>query len=574
MKKLVYILVTVLLVLTACTRTSRHPQLVAADSLLLTQPDSALTLLRSMSFTDKADRMYHYLLLADACNKCYDTLPSDSILHEVTDYYDRHGSANEQVRAHYLLGCAYRDQGNAPLALNYYRIASEKADTLAANCDFLTLSRVYGQIAVLFHTQRAPRLEIEARKQAIRYAWKANDTISAIIFNEYLSGAYHMLNEIDSALYYNHESARMFKEIGRNDLAAGTLGFDIDIFLRRKESEKVKKSLDEYEHHSSYFQRNGEILKGREIYYSYKASYYEMIANMDSAEYYYRKTLYRNPNNNAKEAAYRGLLSIYRKSKNGDSIAKYSELYCQMNDSASFAHSADEITRMNALYNYDESERRAAREEKEADYYKNLLLLVVLFTALSSYFTFRIIKRQKRLRRQELIKANSSYTALLAKYIQAQHDLETAQQGLNDYRTLKEKEISSLQHEISAYQIESKQQQKWDIEQAMLHDAIVLHLHKMASNAQKASAVEWRDLNCLALEKLPSFINVICDESVQLTDKEIKVCILTRLHFIPTEMVALLDLTKQRITNIRANANRKLFNKEGAGSFDINIHNI
>ncbi len=67
MKKLVYILVTVLLVLTACTGTSRHPQLVAADSLLLTQPDSALTLLRSMSFSSTADRMYHYLLLADAC---------------------------------------------------------------------------------------------------------------------------------------------------------------------------------------------------------------------------------------------------------------------------------------------------------------------------------------------------------------------------------------------------------------------------------------------------------------------------------------------------------------------------
>ena len=76
MKKLVYILVTVLLVLTACTGTSRHPQLVAADSLLLTRPDSALTLLRSMSFSSTADRMYHYLLLADACNKCYDTLPS------------------------------------------------------------------------------------------------------------------------------------------------------------------------------------------------------------------------------------------------------------------------------------------------------------------------------------------------------------------------------------------------------------------------------------------------------------------------------------------------------------------
>ena len=93
MKKLTYILLT-LLVLSACSGTSRHPQLVAADSLMLSRPDSALTLLRGMTFTDKADRMYHYLLLADACNKCYDTLPSDSILQEVADYYDRHGFAD------------------------------------------------------------------------------------------------------------------------------------------------------------------------------------------------------------------------------------------------------------------------------------------------------------------------------------------------------------------------------------------------------------------------------------------------------------------------------------------------
>ena len=116
MKRLAYLLLTLML-FAACTHTSHEPRLVAADSLLQSRPDSALTLLRAMTFSSTADRMYHQLLLADACNKCYDTLPPDSILSEVADYYDRHGSANEQVRAHYLLGCAYRDMGEAPQAL-------------------------------------------------------------------------------------------------------------------------------------------------------------------------------------------------------------------------------------------------------------------------------------------------------------------------------------------------------------------------------------------------------------------------------------------------------------------------
>ena len=573
MKKLTYIFLT-LLVLSACTGTSRQPQLVAMDSLLLSRPDSALTLLRSMSFSSTSDRMYYYLLLADACNKCYDTLPSDSILQEVADYYDRHGNSNEQVRAHYLLGCAYRDEGNAPMALKYYRMATEQADTTIDNCDFLTLSRVYGQIASIFNMQRAPSLEIEAERKAVNYAWRAKDTISAIIFYESLCLPYLMLNKLDSALYYSQESAKLFRELGHEDLAAGTLGLDIDIYLRRKEYLKAKNAINEYEHYSNFFDEEGSIYQGYELFYYYKGSYYEGIGRLDSAEYYYRKLLNYDLSINTKEALYKGLLSLYSQMRVGDSIAKYSELYCLANDSNSFAHSADEITRMHALYNYDESERRAVKEEKKADNYRKLLFLIISLIVLCSYLIYLFIKRQKRLRKQELIKANTAYTKLLAKYSEAQNDLKTVQQGLNNYRTIKEQEIVNLRHELSAYLEEAEQQKKWDIEQAMLHDAVVLHFHKLASRAQKASAVEWQDLNRFALDRLPSFINAICEESANLTDKELKICLLTRLHFIPTEMAALLDLTKQRISNIRAKANSKLFNDEGANSFDANIHQL
>ena len=69
-------------------------------------------------------------------------------------------------------------------------------------------------------------------------------------------------------------------------------------------------------------------------------------------------------------------------------------------------------------------------------------------------------------------------------------------------------------------------------------------------------------------------LDKICDERINLTEKEIRLCILARLNFIPTEMAALLDLSKQRITNIRTSANRKLFNEEGSRTFEANIHNL
>jgi len=51
---------------------------------------------------------------ADSLNRAYAQLPADSLLRRAADFFDRHGSRNEKVRAHYLLGCAYRDQGQAP----------------------------------------------------------------------------------------------------------------------------------------------------------------------------------------------------------------------------------------------------------------------------------------------------------------------------------------------------------------------------------------------------------------------------------------------------------------------------
>ena len=68
---------------------------------------------------------------ADSLNRAYAQLPADSLLRRAADFFDRHGSRNEQVRAHYLLGCAYRDQGQAPEALQAWQDAIDRADTTA-----------------------------------------------------------------------------------------------------------------------------------------------------------------------------------------------------------------------------------------------------------------------------------------------------------------------------------------------------------------------------------------------------------------------------------------------------------
>jgi hypothetical protein len=89
---------------------------------------------------------------ADSLNRAYVPMTDgiDSLLLEATKYYDRHGTANQQMRAHYLLGCAYRDMGEAPAALQSYQDAVDRADTLSSDCDYQRLMAVYGQMSELY----------------------------------------------------------------------------------------------------------------------------------------------------------------------------------------------------------------------------------------------------------------------------------------------------------------------------------------------------------------------------------------------------------------------------------------
>ncbi len=577
MKKLVCLFL-MLCLMAGCTHTSRNPQLVAVDSMLATRPDSALALLRQdfrSSFgevegSSEADRMYYYLLLADACNKCYDTLPSDSVMHLVADFYDAHGTPNEQVRAHYLLGCVYRDLGEAPQALDCYHTALDRADTTASDCNYRLLMSVYGQMADLFHRQNLPQDELHALDLSGKCFLACSDTIGYIRSQELKSKAYILMEDTASIIKNIEETQLLYIKHGYPYMAVRENGLLIDICVQRGELQKVTQLIKEYEGLSKLFDNSGNIEKGREVYYGIKGEYYLKSNQIDSAEYYMRKLLPYE----YKSIAYEGLLSIYQKKGIKDSIVKYVRSYHSAIDQQNNRNRTQIVSQMSSMYNYHRLQIKAKQEEEIANTYRRIIYAIVFAMLLASYLIYHLAKRQKQKKMQELAQANTAYSALLSQYSQMQDDLSAAQQGFDNYRTEKEKAIQQLQQELSSYQEDAEQQKKWDASQAMLHDAIVIHLHKMASKACKATEEEWRSLNQFAIKNMPAFLDKVCDEEKHLTEKEIKVCILTRLQFIPTEMAVLLDLSRQRITNVKANANKKLFNVTGAQTFDSNIHRL
>ena len=262
MKKLLYWAIW-LIGITACVNPKSEEVLAEAERLVRTSPDSALLVLeqaeKEATTYLRRNRMRYLLLRVEAMNKAYLPLDSITYMDEVLDYYLSHGNRDERMRACYLMGSVWRDRGNSPLALQYFRDAIGEADTTATDCDYAQVSRIYAQMALLFHKQRYPQMELEQWKQAMRYALLAKDTLMYIQCQDYISGAYFLLGKEDSVVYFTQQAYRNYSKYGRKDWAAATQIVMADYYLKRDSLVKAKQALDEYRNNTGFFESDGNV---------------------------------------------------------------------------------------------------------------------------------------------------------------------------------------------------------------------------------------------------------------------------------------------------------------------------
>ena len=309
-------------------------------------------------------------------------------------------------------------------------------------------------------------------------------------------------------------------------------------------------------------------------YYYIKGLYYQGVQKLDSAIYFYRKLLNPRLDIEDVEMGYKGLMSVYHHLGMSDSTLKYADLYTQANDSASILHSADEITRMQALYNYNESQRIAAEKSAEANRYKFLLLFSGAVFILFAHLINRYIKKQKRLKSEEMAAVNAKYADTLEQYETAQREFDALRQSSEQFLEKKQQDIEQLQEALALYQADKVNPADWGLERSLLEGDIVKELRLLAAHAKTPTDLQWQALHTTVSEHLPEFYEEVTKSQHHLTEKEVNVCILIKLRFIPTEIATLLDITKQRVSNIRRSINHKLFHEEVAKTLDSNIRRL
>ena len=567
----------VVLCIVSCSLSHKPQGLERAESLVDSFPDSAMEILSTIqgeaNHYSKRYRMEYNLLYAETMNKLY--LPMDTIkfMPEVLRYYDRHGSNRDLTMANYLMGCVYRDKGNSPMALKYFLDAASCADTIGREADLKQLSRIYGQIGILFYKQRLPQKAISAWKTSGVYALRAGDTLTAVQSMEFTGHAYSLMGEKDSVLQVAENVYSGYKKIGRENYAAASLSILIEHCIESGELDKARKLIDEYIHKSGLTTAQGEIKPGHEMFYHIWGKFYEKEQKPDSAAYYYRKLIARSSGPNSLESGYRGLLNVYTAKGGADSVAKYANLFADANDSLSLSLSTEDVTRAQALYDYSEYQRIANEKSLANSRLYLVLACVLIMIIISSFALYLLIKRQKAKRQKRMQTLRNKYTETLRLYDQALKDKKMLELGSEDAKKAKNEEIRKLKESLSVYS-EYSNVERWDAEQSLMGNSMVNRLHDLANKGKVVSPSESADLRYLTKELSPKFYCYVTDEKFGLSEREVLVCILTRLQFAPYEIGNLLNLKKQSVSNLRSDLNRKLFRANGSRSFNANIYKI
>ena len=549
------------------SRFSVNPRGYAGDPII----SVVLTLTVLASCTDK-EAMRQRLDYVSQCNRA-DTVFTEAWLPTVdslVNYFDRHGNANERMMVHYLKGRVHHDMGESPIALECYQRATEMADTTQKGCDLHTLAAIYGQMANLFHMQYLPDDEMKALKMVEHYAMKNNDTLTAITAYRLRTGVYFLLNDTDSMLSVTKRSVSLYRKYGRNDLAAQILIMPISVSLDRGQYKEAWKYMQVYEKESGFFDSNGNARQGKGLYYYYKGLYLLSQNQLDKAISLFHKVL----SGGFLEAGYKGLLIAYEQKYIPDSIAKYARLFADANDSSYLNVNQERVRQVSAMYNYNRSQRLADKKTIEAERYKNIIYIIIGVGVFSVIVLFRIWRLYERNNRNKILIWNKKYYDTLTQYQNVRNDLMLSFKNFEQYRTGKEKEVEELRQSLSVFLEDKTNPEIWNLELFVSSSSIVKRMHELAYKAKQPSEVEWDDLRQLLCKHLPSFYKLIKDDKYGLSNHEQKVAMLIRLRFIPTELIALLNISKQRVTNIRSDINHKLFHEKGTKDLDANLMRI
>ena len=556
------------------------PELVHAESVMFDHPDSALHILEAMPMPsarrDKENHALWCLLTSQAKVKQLMKIPSDSLVRIAYDYYKPTDNARRKAMSALYMGDINYDLGNIEEAMQYYlegKTEVEKTD------DYKTGYLIMFSLGKLYLFRDFADYALEACTAAYDYAVKDSNKRYQMTALRYLARSYCLTNELSKAIDTYNRCASLALELG---LGTDRYYYKVqtEIALVYSNSGNLEKSLVLLKSLPAKYQST--VLIGKNYYY---------LNEHDSAYIYFQKSLDAD-NVYTKTLIYEFLYRL----GNSPKYRKYLKTYCDSllfyKDSVMSLDKGKEIIAYKEKYDHQRlitEQQRLKLEKSEAQRVLIIvtLCLVVIISVLVYLYQKRLVRKETTIRRQsEQLQAyllqlheNESRLQQNRRYLDelkeqlSRHDSDAeerhAQQEqmarLESENSRLQETISDLQHRISDYASRLRDARK-DVEQLRrlseeslklkenerrLTDYVV-DSHKLVSGLRKKSCVlsdsEWEELTQLCTTVWGDFISRLHGCCPQLTEQELRLCLLIRLRFNNTQLASIFAVSPASIS--------------------------
>lgn len=571
------VFIFVLFAFLSCTeKRDYRDALSRARAVMYHDADSALAILDSLGdhqseFGSHFQKQYQ-LQLAAAEMKTGAVFTTDSLTKELVDYFEANGDDEEAALAYYMYGCSLIDLGQSPEGLQAYYTALSKVDTTKTDCNFELLKNIYGQMSLVFHNQNLPQDEIWSLNHYVENVKKTSSEKDYLLAKYELVAPYILLNEIDSVFYVALGVYENLIRIGDNQGAARVLCPTIYYYMERGEMDKATWAKEIFEKESGWYDEKGNIASGRESYY-YVKGFYELSANrLDSAEQLFRKAIRYG----YLSEGYRGLLNVYRKRHDVDSVFHFSLLYEAAQDTLHNQLRTNSIHQMSALYNYNRSQKEAEQERETSRKLKMRSTFIGVISFLVVALLLWLYLRYKNKKKQEILKLSKKLESAISARSEISAELQMLKsknyEGVIAAKEAKEAELTEI---IKRLQLENDQTERTDATETFVNSPIAqLFIKKSNLKTEKPnpSDGEWSLLIRQFSKSFPDLYKSF-SEGTPLSQLQQQVCVLIILGMSDSSIRIMLGNSKSVLSDAKSDANERLFGQKGARTLKSNLFN-
>ena len=396
--------------LSSCSSPSvKNQLLLCADSLMETYPDSALSILESITYPQKmprADRALYALLLTQARHKNCIALEDDSLIKTAVDYYGDKKKSLRAAKAHYYWGAIYSEKGYASFAVEEYLTAIR---LMPVRNEFLAM--IYDNLAECYEEDRLYNVAIENYRAAYQIL-KGKDEQTYPMRG--IARVFLLQNEKDSALYY-YQQALDCALADQDSSLIGALYHDLAmVYSEKKDYIQADK-----------FVSKAILLQGQDAINTClsKAQIMLNLNKLDSASYFFSKNM-DELDIYGKAVCYDGMYQIAKRKGEWKTATENMDAYKILYDSMQIMTDNEELNRLMDKHQLEEHKRLLSEHTRTL-----IFSLITAFSSLMIICVFCFMWNDRKRKKH---------------YIALQHELT---QKRVDTMLLKEEELSESNKE-------------------------------------------------------------------------------------------------------------------------------